>query len=40
VISDAGTEPGVTFADIDLAEVASARDRVPSLSHDRDFAGP
>ncbi len=40
VLSDAGTEPGVTFADIDLAEVAKARDRVPSLSHDRDFAGP
>ncbi len=40
VLSDAGTDPGVTFADIDLAEVAKARDRVPSLSHDRDFAGP
>jgi predicted amidohydrolase len=40
VLSDAGTEPGVTFADIDLAEVARARDRVPSLSHDRDFDGP
>lgn len=40
VLSDAGTEPGVTFADIDLAEVAKARDRVPSLSHDRDFTGP
>lgn len=40
VLSDAGTEPGVIFADIDLAEVAKARDRVPSLSHDRDFAGP
>ena len=40
VLSDAGTEPGVTFAEIDLAEVAKARDRVPSLSHDRDYAGP
>lgn len=40
VLSDAGTEPGVIFADIDLAEVAKARDRVPSLSHDRDFASP
>lgn len=40
VLSDAGTEPGVIFTDIDLAEVAKARDRVPSLSHDRDFAGP
>jgi predicted amidohydrolase len=40
VLSDAGTEPGVTFADIDLAEVARARDRIPSLTHDRGFDGP
>lgn len=40
VLADAGSEPGVTFADIDLAEVARARDRVPSLSHDRAFDGP
>jgi deaminated glutathione amidase len=40
VLSDAGTESGVTFADIDLAEVARARDRIPSLSHDRGFDGP
>ena len=32
--------PGVTFADIDLADVASARDRIPALSHDREFTGP
>lgn len=37
VLADAGTEPGVTFAEIDLAEVARARGRVPSLSHDRVF---
>lgn len=40
VVSDAGTEPGVTYADIDLAEVAKARARIPSLTHDRDFTGP
>ena len=40
ILSDAGSEPGVTFADLDLAEVARARDRIPSLSHDRDFTGP
>lgn len=40
VIADAGTEPGVIFADLDLAAVASARARVPSLSHDRSFAPP
>jgi predicted amidohydrolase len=40
VLSDAGTKPGVSFAEIDLAEVARARERVPSLAHDRPFDGP
>ncbi len=40
VVSDAGTDPGVTFARIDLDEVARARGRVPSLTHDRPFEGP
>jgi len=40
VLADAGTEPGVTFVDLDLSEVARARGRVPSITHDRDFAGP
>lgn len=40
VIADAGTEPGVTFVEIDPAEVTRARGRVPSLSHDRPFEGP
>lgn len=40
VLSDAGTEPGVSFAEIDLARVAQARGRVPSLTHDRSFSGP
>jgi predicted amidohydrolase len=40
VLADGGTDPGIIFADIDLAEVARARARVPSLSHDRDFDGP
>jgi deaminated glutathione amidase len=40
VLADAGTEPGVTFVDLDLAAVEAARHRVPALSHDRDFAGP
>jgi deaminated glutathione amidase len=40
VLADAGTEPGVTFVDLDLTSVAEARGRVPSLTHDRDFAGP
>jgi predicted amidohydrolase len=40
VLADAGTEPGVTLVDLDLAEVARARGRVPSLTHDREFSGP
>ena len=40
VLVDAGGDPGVTFVDLDLAEVARARARVPSLAHDRDFEGP
>ena len=37
VIAEGGTEPGVVFADIDPAEVAAARGRVPSLQHGRRF---
>ncbi|MDE3081636.1 MAG: carbon-nitrogen hydrolase family protein, partial [Paracoccaceae bacterium] len=40
VLSDAGTEVGVTFVDLDMAQVARARARVPSLDHDRPFEGP
>ncbi|WP_054304145.1 carbon-nitrogen hydrolase family protein [Gemmobacter sp. LW-1] len=40
VLVDAGTDPGVTFVDLDLTEVEKARGRVPSLSHDRSFDGP
>ncbi|MDZ4093880.1 MAG: carbon-nitrogen hydrolase family protein, partial [Paracoccaceae bacterium] len=40
VLADAGQEPGVTFADLDLTEVTRARARVPSLTHDRRFEGP
>ena len=40
VLADGGTEPGVSFVDIDLAEVDRARSRIPSLSHDRSFTGP
>ena len=37
IIAEGGTEPGVIFAEIDPAEVAVARGRVPSLSHGRRF---
>lgn len=40
VLADAGTEPGIIYAEIDLAAVDRARGRVPSLRHDRPFDGP
>ncbi len=40
VIADAGTEPGIIYLDLDRAEVAKARQRVPALTHDRPFKGP
>ena len=40
VVVDAGKAPGVVFADLDMEAVRSARARVPSLEHDREFGGP
>jgi predicted amidohydrolase len=40
VIADGGTETGVTFAEIDLAQVAQARGRLPSINHERTVVGP
>ncbi len=40
ILAEAGTEPGVIFADLDLDAVRSARARVPSLAHDRPYALP
>lgn len=40
VLADAGTDAGITLVDIDLGRVETARARVPSLSHDREFDGP
>jgi predicted amidohydrolase len=37
IIAEGGTEPGVVIAEIDPAEVATARGRVPSLNHGRRF---
>jgi predicted amidohydrolase len=37
IIAEGGTEPGVIFADVDPAEVSTARSRVPSLQHGRRF---
>lgn len=40
ILAEAGTEPGVILAEIDPAECVAARGRIPSLGHDRAFAGP
>ncbi|MFV3074748.1 carbon-nitrogen hydrolase family protein [Niveispirillum fermenti] len=40
VLADGGQEPGIVLADLDLSKVAEARRMVPSLMHDRPFAGP
>ena len=37
IVAEGGTEPGVVMAEIDPAEVAKARGRVPSLQHGRRF---
>jgi predicted amidohydrolase len=37
ILAEGGTEPGVVMAGIDLAEVAKARSRIPSLQHGRRF---
>jgi predicted amidohydrolase len=37
VLAEGGTEPGVTMAEIDMAEVPKARARIPSLQHGRRF---
>jgi len=40
VLAEAGTEPGVTMVDVDLAAVERARARIPSLGHDRAHVRP
>jgi deaminated glutathione amidase len=37
VLAEGGTEPGVVMAEIKLAELATARRRIPSLQHGRRF---
>jgi predicted amidohydrolase len=37
ILAEAGEEPGVIFADIDLAASAEARARIPTLKHGREF---
>ena len=40
VLADGGSEPGITTVDFSLADVETARRRIPSLTHDREFEGP
>ena len=40
VLAEAGDEPAVIRAEIDPAQVAEARRRIPALTHDRAFAPP
>jgi deaminated glutathione amidase len=37
ILAEAGVQPGVIFADINLQAIEDARSRVPSLGHDRPF---
>lgn len=37
VLAEGGTEPGIVLAEIDPAEVAAARAKIPSLQHGRRF---
>ena len=40
VLADGGDAPGISYVTLDRAEVQKARQRVPSLMHDRGFGGP
>lgn len=40
VLAEAGTDPGVITAQLDLADVAAARAKIPALQHDRPVAPP
>ena len=37
VLADGGTEPGLIFADVDMAQVSRARQRIPNLQNEREF---
>ncbi len=40
ILAEAGTEPGVIFADIDPEMSARVRKQLPSLANERPFASP
>ena len=40
ILLDAGEEPGLHFAEIDLSRIVDVRRRIPVLQHRRDIAAP
>ena len=40
ILADGGDDVGFVTAEVDLEEVRKARQMIPSLTHDRPFAGP
>lgn len=40
VLVDAGMQSGVHLVDLDLSDVSKARQKIPSLQHDREFSEP
>jgi len=37
-LAEAGTDTGIIYADLDMAEVEKARNAIPALTHDKDFS--
>lgn len=40
VLADGETDCGISFVDLDMAQVTQARQRIAALTHDRSFDGP
>jgi deaminated glutathione amidase len=40
ILAEAGVEPGVITAELNLEEIGAVRARLPSLQHDRDYGLP
>ncbi|WP_194097684.1 carbon-nitrogen hydrolase family protein [Marivivens aquimaris] len=40
ILADSGTDEGIVFIELDSGEVSKARNRIPSLTHDRSYRAP
>ncbi len=40
ILADGGEDVGVIMAEVDVARIAEARRKIPSLTHDRPYAAP